>query len=78
MLHFSHHLITSFRFTADEIMAKVQHQFQEIKMDFKTRNSSKKKVHAYYLHYWDAFLYLSFFLLDDFIQLQKLMLGIKY
>ena len=27
---------------SDEIMAKVQHQFQEVKIDFKTRNLSKK------------------------------------
>ena len=30
--------------TGDEIMGKVQHQFREAKMDFKTRNSSKKKA----------------------------------
>ena len=30
--------------TAVEIMAKVQHQFLEIKMDRNTRNSSKKKL----------------------------------
>ena len=29
---------------ADEIMAKVQHQSREVKMGFKTRNSSYKKV----------------------------------
>ena len=41
MLYFSHYLPSSFKFTADEIMVKV-HQFQELKMDFKTKNSPKK------------------------------------
>ena len=46
MLYFSHYLTNSFKFTADEIMSNVQHQFQEVKMDFKSRNSSKKKLHT--------------------------------
>ena len=40
VLYFSHYLISSFKFTADEIMGEVQHQFQEVKMVLKTRNSS--------------------------------------
>ena len=28
-------------------MAKVQHQVQEVNMDFNTRNLSKKKLHMY-------------------------------
>ena len=32
---------------ADETMVKAQRQFREVKMDFKTRNSSKKKLHTY-------------------------------
>ena len=43
-LYFSHYLIKNLKFTADEIMAKVQDQFQGVKMDFKTRNSSEKKI----------------------------------
>ena len=42
MLYLSHYLINSFKFTADEIVTKVQHQFQENKMDFSIRNLSKK------------------------------------
>ena len=42
VLYFSHYLINSFKFTADEIMAKVQHHFQGVKMDFKTKNSFTK------------------------------------
>ena len=45
-LYFIHYHINSFKFTADEIMAKVQDQFQEDKMDFKTGNSSKEKVNT--------------------------------
>ena len=42
LLYLSHYLISSKSEAADEIMAKVQHQFQEIKMDFNSRNSSKR------------------------------------
>ena len=31
--------LNSFKFTADETMGEVQHQFWEVKMDFKTRNT---------------------------------------
>ena len=41
VLYFSHYLVSSFIFTADEIM--------EIKMDFKARNSSKENLHTYNL-----------------------------
>ena len=44
VLYVSHHLVSSSKFTVDEIMAKAHDQFQESKMDFKTRNSSKKKL----------------------------------
>ena len=37
------HLIGSFKFTGDEVMSTPQHQFQENKMDFKTRQPSKEK-----------------------------------
>ena len=51
MFYVSHYLVSSKFEAADEIMAKVQDQFQEVKMDFKTRNSSKKKVQTYeFLH----------------------------
>ena len=43
VLYLNHYLINSKFEAADEMMTKVQHQFQEIKMDFKTRNSSKKR-----------------------------------
>ena len=36
VLYFSHYLISSFKFTA-EIIAKVQDQFREVKMDIKTK-----------------------------------------
>ena len=42
MLYFIHYLIGSFKFTADEIRAEVQHQFLEVKMDFNTIDLSKK------------------------------------
>ena len=42
--YFSHYLISSFKFAADEIMALVQHQFRKVKMDSKTTSSSKKKL----------------------------------
>ena len=32
-----HHLISSFKFTADEVMVKVQ-QVREVEMDFEARN----------------------------------------
>ena len=39
VLYFSHDLIISSKFeAADEIMAKVQYQFREVRMDFKSRN----------------------------------------
>ena len=39
------HSIEGVKFeTADEIMVKVQHQSREVKMDFKIRNSSMKRV----------------------------------
>ena len=42
VLYFSHYLI-SIKFEAvDEIMTKVKHQFWEVKINFKTINSSKK------------------------------------
>ena len=45
VLFFGHYLITNFKFTGDEIVAKEQHQFQQLKMNYcKTRNSSRKKV----------------------------------
>ena len=44
MLYFSHYLISGSKFSGDEIMAKMQHQFWQIKMDVKTANSSKKKL----------------------------------
>ena len=37
VLYFSHYLISSFKFTAYEIITNLQHQFRKIKMDFKTR-----------------------------------------
>ena len=43
MLYFSHYL-KSFKFTDEEIMAKVQHQYQEVKMDFNSKNLCRKKV----------------------------------
>ena len=42
----ANYLITSKFEAADEMMAKVQHQFQEVKMYFKARISSKKKLHT--------------------------------
>ena len=45
-LYFSHYLISSVKFTADEIMAKVQHQFQETEMDLRTKTSFKIKLHT--------------------------------
>lgn len=33
-LYLSHSLIKSFKFSVDEIIAEVQHQYQEINMDF--------------------------------------------
>ena len=44
MLYFSHYLINSFKFTTDKIMGEVQHQFWEIKMVLKTKNTCKKKL----------------------------------
>ena len=41
-MYFSYYVITSELEAADEIMAKVQQQFQEVKVDFKTKNSPKK------------------------------------
>lgn len=35
MLYFIHYFNSSFKFTADEMMAKVQHQFREVHMDCK-------------------------------------------
>ena len=45
VLYLSLYLSSSKFEAGDEIMAK-EHQFQDVKMDFKTRNSSKKKVHG--------------------------------
>ena len=42
MLYFSHYLISSKFEAADEIRAKLQHQFEAVYIHFKTRNSSKK------------------------------------
>ena len=38
------YLTSSFKFTAGETMAEVQHQVKEIKIDFDTKNSSEKKA----------------------------------
>ena len=43
---FSNCLISSFTFTTDEILARVPVDYREVKMDFKSRNSSKKKLHT--------------------------------
>ena len=45
VLFLSHYLNSKFE-AADETMAKIQHQFLEVKMDFKTKNSSEKNVHT--------------------------------
>ena len=45
LLYFTHYLTSSFKFTGDEIMAKVQHQFRKIKADLKTKNLSKKDTY---------------------------------
>ena len=50
VLYFSHYFISSKFEAADEIMAKVQ--FQEVKMDFKTRKSSKKSYIVKNLLLW--------------------------
>ena len=42
VLCFSQYLISSFKLTVDEIMANVQHQFYEVKIDFKTRNLKRR------------------------------------
>ena len=42
LLYFSHYLINIRLEAADEIIAKVQHKFREVKIDIKTWNSSKK------------------------------------
>ena len=45
LLYFIQYPINVFIFTGDETMAEVQHQFWEVKMNCKTRNSSKKPLH---------------------------------
>ena len=44
VLYFTHYLISIKFEVDDEIMDNVQHQFREVKMDLKTRNSSRSKV----------------------------------
>ena len=46
VLYFSYYLISRFKFTADEIMSRVHHQFHEVRMNFKTGNSSIKELHT--------------------------------
>ena len=45
MLCFNHYLISSQFQPAGKTIAEVQHRFQKVKMDVKTINSSKKKLH---------------------------------
>ena len=46
MLYFSHYLSSSKYEAGDEVMVKVQHQFQEVKVNIKAGISSKKKLHT--------------------------------
>ena len=46
VLHPNHYLINSEFEGIDEIMATEQDEFREVKVDFKTRNSSKKELHT--------------------------------
>ena len=44
LVYLSHYLMSSKFEDADEVMAEVLYQFQEVKKDFKTRNPSKIKL----------------------------------
>ena len=46
VLFFIHYLISRKFEAIDEVMAKVQYKFNEVKIDCETKNSSKGKLHT--------------------------------